>query len=186
MLICSEVVCAGTWDRAVAADTVVLDFDGRHRRRVAMAGQAGLTFLLDLPRATALRDGDGLLLGDGRIVAVVAAPERLIGIAANDLTALVRIAWHLGNRHLPTQVSDGRLFIRYDHVILEMVKGLQGIVSEVLAPFDPEGGAFSAQPNAHGHADGHGHHHPHGHSGDPGSEHSEHGHPGHGQAGHGH
>jgi urease accessory protein len=176
MLICSEVVSAGTWDRAVAADTVVLDFDGRHRRRVAMTGQAGLTFLLDLPRATALRDGDGLLLGDGRIVDVAAAPERLIGIAAPDLTALVRIAWHLGNRHLPTQVSDGRLYIRYDHVILEMVKGLQGIVTEVLAPFDPEGGAFSAPANAHGHADGQAHHHPHGHSGESGQGYSGHGH----------
>ncbi|MEO6170242.1 MAG: urease accessory protein UreE [Lysobacter sp.] len=176
MLICSEVYSAGAWDPAVAADTVVLDFDGRHRRRVAMTGQAGLAFLLDLPRATALRNGDGLLLGDGRIVGVVAAPERLIGISAPDLSALVRIAWHLGNRHLPTQVSDGQLYIRYDHVILEMVKGLQGVVTELQAPFDPEGGAFSVLPDAAGHAGGQAHRHPHEHTGESGHGHAGHGH----------
>ena len=68
MLTASEVRPAGTWDAAASADSVVLDFDGRHRRRHAMAGRGGLAFLLDLPEATALRDGDGLVLADGRIV----------------------------------------------------------------------------------------------------------------------
>lgn len=154
MLICHEVCPAGTWDKGGAVDSVVLDFDGRHRRRMLMTGQAGLEFLLDLPRAVALRDGDGLLLGDGRIVRVMAAPEPLIEIAAPDLDTLIRIAWHLGNRHLPTQLQGGRLYIRHDHVILDMVQGLHGTVTEVHAAFDPEGGAFSIDSAHH-----HDHHH---------------------------
>lgn len=147
MLTCSEIRPAGTWNEAIAADTVVLDFDGRHRRRHTMNGQAGLAFLLDLPRAAALRDGDGLVLGDGRIVRVKATSERLIEIEAPDLATLNRIAWHLGNRHLPTQVRGERLYIRPDHVIVDMIKGLRGSVVEIEAPFDPEGGAFSHDPS---------------------------------------
>lgn len=152
MLICNEVRPSGSWDAKNAADEVLLDFDGRHRRRLMMTGEAGLSFLLDLPRAVALRDGDGLALSDGRMVRVKAAPERLIEITAATMAALMRIAWHLGNRHLPTQLMGDRLRIRYDHVILDMVKGLGGGTEVIDASFDPEGGAF-------GHADGHHHDH---------------------------
>src|SRR3546814_704203 len=117
-----------------------------------MTGAAGLVFLLDLPRAVVLRDGDGLVLGDGRIVRMTAAPEPLVEIAAPDAAALVRIAWHLGNRHLPTQLLGDRLRIRHDHVIIDMVRGLGGSVAEIEAPFEPEGGAFDV-----GAAHGHGH-----------------------------
>ncbi|MEO6659965.1 MAG: hypothetical protein ABIN44_06550 [Burkholderiaceae bacterium] len=82
---------------------------------------------------------------------VVAAPERLIEIAAPDLDTLVRIAWHLGNRHLPTQLQGERLYIRHDHVMLDMVKGLHGSVKEVQAAFDPERGAFNAEATHHHH-----------------------------------
>ena len=160
MLTCNEIRPAGTWDEASAADAVVLDFDGRHRRRLMMAGETGLAFLLDLPKATALRDGDGLVLHDGAVVRVKAAPERLIEIAAPDLAALVRIAWHLGNRHLPTQLMDERLRIRDDHVIKEMVEGLGGIAKPIEAPFDPEGGAFghgAVADHHHGHGEQHEH-----------------------------
>lgn len=156
MLIANEVRRAGTWDDNAAADEVRLDFDGRYRRRRSMTGAAGLTFLLDLPKATALREGDGLVLSDGRIVRVNAEAERLIEIAAPDLPTLVRIAWHLGNRHLPAQVVLDRLRIRHDHVMIEMVKGLGGVVVEIDAPFDPEGGAF-AEESAHHHSHSHSH-----------------------------
>lgn len=152
MLICNEIRPTGTWDEASAADTVVLDFDGRHRRRFVMVAEAGLSFLLDLPRTTTLRDGDGLVLRDGSVVRVTAAPERLIEITAPHPTELVRIAWHLGNRHLPTQLLADRLRIRDDHVIREMIAGLGGAVASIEAPFDPEGGAFG-----HGAAGGHNH-----------------------------
>jgi urease accessory protein len=161
MLTASEVRPAGTWESVVPADTVILDFDRRYRRRLAMTGEAGLAFLLDLPQAVTLRDGDALVLQDGRIVRVTAAPEHLVEIAAPDLTTLVRIAWHLGNRHLPTQAIGDRLRIRHDHVIVDMVAGVGGTVAEIEAPFDPEGGAY---------AGGSGHHHHHSH------EHDEHSH----------
>src|SRR4051795_13273732 len=136
------------WSEA-AADTVVLNFDDRHRRRMAMIGTRGLEFLLDLEHATALRGGDALVLEDGRIVEVVAVPEPLIEIRGADPQHLVRLAWHLGNRHLPTQVTARGLRIRRDHVIEAMVKGLGARVVEIEAPFDPEGGAYAGGGHAH-------------------------------------
>ena len=152
--------------REAATDTVVLDFDDRHRRRMAMTGTRGLAFLLDLEHAIALRGGDALVLEDGRLVEVVAAPEPLIEIRGADPQHLVRLAWHLGNRHLPTQIMPKGLRIRRDHVIEAMVKGLGARIIEIEAPFDPEGGAYAEASHAHGesHAHhGHDHHHDHGH-----------------------
>ena len=157
------------------ADTVVLDFDDRHRRRVAMTGTRELDFLLDLQHAVALRGGDALVLEDARLIEVVAAPEPLLEIRGNDPLHLVRVAWHLGNRHLPTQIMPRALRIRRDHVIEEMVKGLGARAIEIEAPFDPEGGAYAdaghahgalGDPHGHGHHDhalhhAHGSHHPH-------------------------
>ena len=120
------------WSEA-AADTVVLDFDDRHRRRMAMTGARGLEFLLDLEHAVALRGGDALVLEDGRLIEVVAAPEPLFEIRCNDAQHLVRVAWHLGNRHLPTQIMGKALRIRRDHVIEDMVKGLGARVIEIIS-----------------------------------------------------
>jgi len=145
-------------------DEVLLDFDQRHRRRIAMTGLRGLAFLLDLPRAERLRHGDALLLEDGRRVRVNAAPEPLARIGAAGEGALVRIAWHLGNRHLPVMLAPDHLFIRRDHVIEDMVRGLGATVDLVEAPFDPEGGAYAGGAGHHHHYgdDDHGddgHHH---------------------------
>jgi urease accessory protein len=141
-----------------AADTVVLDFDDRHRRRMAMTGTRGLEFLLDLENAVALRGGDALVLDDGRLIEVVAAPEPLAEIRGADPLHLVRLAWHLGNRHLPTQIVGKGLRIRRDHVIEAMVQGLGARVIEIEAPFDPEGGAYAGGEHGHG-AEGHDHAH---------------------------
>jgi len=152
------------WDQA-AADTVVLGFDDRHRRRMAMTGTRGLAFLLDLENAVALRGGDALVLEDGRLIEVVAAPEPLAEIRVADPQHLVRVAWHLGNRHLPTQIMAKGLRIRRDHVIEAMVKGLGARVIEIEAPFDPEGGAYAHAVHdhaAHDHDHGDHHHHHHG------------------------
>jgi urease accessory protein len=146
------------------ADTVVLDFDDRHRRRMAMTGTRGLEFLLDLESAVALRGGDALVLEDGRLVEVVAAPEPLAEIRGSDPQHLVRLAWHLGNRHLPTQITARGLRIRRDHVIEAMVQGLGARIIEIEAPFDPEGGAYADSGHAHAPA-GEAHDHAgHGHS----------------------
>ncbi len=120
-----------------------------------MRGVRGTAFLLDLPDAVALRGGDALVLEDGGLIEVVAAPESLAEIAGADPAAAVRIAWHLGNRHLPVQLVGRRLRIRRDHVIEAMVAGLGGTVVAIEAPFDPEGGAYAG--GGHGH-DGHHHH----------------------------
>jgi urease accessory protein len=160
---------AGSWSEE-PADAVVLDYDERHRRRVAMTGVRGLAFLLDLPEAVMLRGGDGLALDDGRIVEVVAAPEELAEIRAADAAALTRLAWHLGNRHLPTELLKKSLRIRRDHVIEDMARRLGAEVAAIEAPFNPEGGAYVA-------AAGHGHDHAahdHTHHGDAHHRHGDH------------
>lgn len=164
----------GTWNEAVA-DTVVLDFDDRHRRRTAMTGTRGLEFLLDLQEAVALRGGDALVLEDGRLIEVIGAPEPLVEIRGADPHHLVRIAWHLGNRHLPTQIVGKGLRIRRDHVIEDMVRGLGARVIPIEAPFDPEGGAYAGGGQAHGHQHDHGHETAHHHDDHCGHEHA-HGH----------
>jgi urease accessory protein len=171
-----EIKPASSWSGA-AADAVVLGYDDRHRRRMAMTGSRGVAFLLDLPAATELRGGDALVLEDGRLIEVVAAPEPLLEIRCADPLHLARVAWHLGNRHLPTQLLKNRLRIRRDHVIAEMAAKLGAKVVEIEAPFDPEGGAYAAPADAHNHRehdrhghDHHGHDH-HSHSHDHGHDH---------------
>ena len=173
MIRATRVFRAGEWS-AVATDTVVLDYDHRHRRRMVMTGGGGLAFLLDLPDAVALRDGDGLLLDDGRIVAVRAAPEALAEVRGRDAAHLLRLAWHIGNRHLPAEIRSDALLIRRDHVIEEMLRGLGARVTHVERAFDPEGGAYAG---AHAHHDhDHDHHHEHGHDHGHGHGHHHHGH----------
>ncbi|MDE2376174.1 urease accessory protein UreE [Bradyrhizobium sp.] len=169
------------------ADTVVLDFDDRHRRRMAMTGTRGLQFLLDLENAVALRGGDALVLEDGRLVEVVAAPEPLLEIRGHDPHHLIRVAWHLGNRHLSTQIMPKSLRIRRDHVIEAMVKGLGARVIEIEAPFDPEGGAYADSVHQHGHDDqAHDHDRAHHHHDHHGHDHHHHDHTAHDHHGHGH
>jgi urease accessory protein len=150
MLRAEKIIPAERWSH-VATDTVVLDFDRRHRRRLTMKGENGIEFLLDLADAIALKDGDGLVLEDGRIVEVRAAYEPLAEVAARDAAHLVRLAWHLGNRHLPAAVAGSRLLIRRDHVIEDMLRSLGAEVRHVEAPFDPEGGAYGHDRKPHHH-----------------------------------
>ena len=152
---------AGQWDSAGAVDHVLLDAHERHRRRVVLTGERGTTFLLDLPRAAALRDGDGLVLDDGGIVRIVGRPEPLIEIAATGSHELARLAWHVGNRHIEVQIVGDRLRMRRDHVIENMLRQLGARLAPVEAPFDPEQGAYREHAHDHGH--GHDHHHEHGH-----------------------
>ncbi|MDZ4349022.1 MAG: urease accessory protein UreE [Xanthomonadaceae bacterium] len=133
-------------------DSVRLDYDGRWRRRVRLRTEAGLAFLLDLPEATELREGDGLKLEDGRIIRVHAAPEPVVDVHCGEPARLARIAWHLGNRHLPTQVLDDgeTLRIRQDHVIEGMLVALGASPVRRQAAFNPEGGAYG-RGRHHGH-----------------------------------
>ena len=182
MLRANTVLPAGDWT-GEPADSVVLEFDERHRRRVTMTGVGGLSFLLDLDEPVTLRSGDGVKLEDGRIVEVLAAPEALAEIRAADAAALVRIAWHLGNRHLSTELGRKSLRVRRDAVIEEMVKGLGGQVTAIEAPFNPEGGAYLLRAHDHDSAhDDHDHSHDQDHGHDPDHDHDhdydhDHGHP---------
>jgi urease accessory protein len=147
---------AGALDQSLAIDRVVLDADGRQRRRVVLTGEKGTRFLLDLPRATVLCDGDGLVLEDGSIVEVAGRPEPLVEIAPACPSAaahLARLAWHLGNRHVEVQVLGDRLRMRRDHVLEAMLLGLGARLTPVEAPFEPERGAYAHGPYAHAEGD---------------------------------
>ena len=134
---------AGRWPAAAARDSVTLAWDDRYRRRLRLTSDGGEALLLDLDRARALHGGDGLALEDGGWVAVVAAPEAVVDVACADARALARFAWHLGNRHVPTQLLEGGLRFRDDAVIVDMLRGLGASVARLDAPFDPEPGAYS-------------------------------------------
>lgn len=146
---------------------VRLDFDDRFRRRKRYETAGGIAFILDLNEAQVLRDGDGLELEDGRVILVRAADEPLVEVRAGASMPLMRIAWHLGNRHLPAELHQDRILIREDHVIEDMLRGMGAVIARVRAPFNPEGGAYgehnrSAHQHHHGHGDHH-HHHGDGH-----------------------
>ncbi|MGY6645361.1 MAG: urease accessory protein UreE [Salinarimonas sp.] len=150
-------------------DSVTLDHEGRHRRRVTLTGDGGLAFLLDLDKAVILNDGDALKLEDGQLVRIVAAPQPLLEIRAENPLRLLRLAWHIGNRHTPAEITADAIYIEADHVLAEMVRGQGGTATPVERPFQPERGAYD-------HDCGHDHGHGHGHSHDHGHHHHGHGH----------
>ena len=157
-----EVHRKGHWPVDFAAGTATLAFDDRHRRRIRLADDAGKPFLLDLPEAAALADGDGLKLDDGAWLHVRAAAEDVCDVACNSTDDLARIAWHLGNRHLPVEIIREGLRLRYDHVIVDMLEALGARVTRVNAPFSPEAGAYprgAHDHNHHGDDEGEGNHH---------------------------
>ena len=141
---------AHEWNSVEAVDFIALDAQDRHRRRVVFVGEHGATYLLDLPRPAQLRDGDGLVLEDGRIVRVAGKPEPLIEVSAANPSELARVAWHIGNRHAEVQVVGGRLRVRRDHVLEEMLRGLGAEFRILEAPFDPEPGAYDHGGHGHG------------------------------------
>src|ERR1700693_1770177 len=141
----------GHWPDEAAIDSVTLPVIERHRRRIRLVADSGTPFLLDLARAQHLTEGDGLELDNGGYLRGRAAPGPVIAAAAATETDLLRIAWHIGNRHLPLQAVEGRLRIRADHVIAAMVEGLGGQVTWVNAPFDPEIGAYAGAAQGHEH-----------------------------------
>jgi urease accessory protein len=126
------------------ADRITLDHGDRHRRRIALTGAGGLAFLLDLEKAAVIEDGDAVALEDGRLVQVLAAPERLVEISSEDPLLLKKVIWHLGNRHVPTEIVGDAVYVIEDHVLIDMVLGLGATVARVQRPFRPERGAYDA------------------------------------------
>ena len=132
-----------------ATDTVTLDYEARFLRRKRLVSDAGEPFLVELAETRSLSQGEGFRLDDGRIIAVMAAAEPLLAVRHGNLA---RIAWHVGNRHTPCQIADDHILIREDKVLQAMLEGLGASVTQVTAPFTPEGGAY-------GHGRTHGHEH---------------------------
>ena len=137
----------GHWPDEAALDGVTLAYLDRHRRSIRLVADSGTPFLLDLPRAQHLTDGDGLELDNGRYIRVRAAAEPVIEVAADSPTDLLRIAWHIGNRHTPAEITADAIYIEEDHVLAQMVRGQGCSVITVTRPFRPERGAYD-----HGHA----------------------------------
>ena len=146
---CFEVRTAGTWTNSF--DLCVLTYDQRFLRRKVIKTAHDETVLIDLAHTTSLNHGDALLLEDGRLIEIIAAEEPLLQITGDDL---VRLAWHVGNRHTPCQIEADRLLIQADPVIGHMLEHLGAIVTSISEPFIPEGGAY-------GHGRTHSHEHVH-------------------------
>jgi len=140
-------------------DIITLDHGDRHRRRIVLHADGGTAFLLDLDKADVLEDGDAILLDSGWLVQVRAAPEKLIEVRTVDSLDLLTLAWHIGNRHVPAEITRDALYIVYDHVLLDMLQGLGARTALVDRPFRPVRGAYH-----HHEHNGHAHHHSHGHS----------------------
>ena len=144
------VLHAGSWSADQALATLTLAFSDRHRRRVVLKDDQGEEFLLDLPQAAHLRDGDGLALEGGGVIEIIAQAEDVAEVHCATPEALARIAWHVGNRHMPVQIlPEGRLRLPWDHVLVAMLQGLGAAPERHQAPFQPEGGAYGTQAHAH-------------------------------------
>jgi urease accessory protein len=171
--------------------TLRLPFDLRQKSRLHAKLDSGEEVALMLPRGEVLRGGDLVTASDGRIIEIVAAPEKLLHVECRSANDLARAAYHLGNRHVPVEVGEGFLRIAADHVLEEMLKRLGAKVSPIEAAFEPEAGAYAAghrheemghggrilefgEPHEHDHGHDHDHDHDHDH------EHCDHPHHKHG------
>jgi urease accessory protein len=158
-------------------DTLILNSEQRRLSTGHFTGVNGTAIGAMLPEPVLLRNGDSLELDDGSLVDVVIEPEPLVEIRGNDLTHLARLAWHLGDRHVPVQIFPNRLRMRPDAALEAMLKGLSARLTPIEAPFDPEGGAYAHHVHAHDHHDhahgGHDHHHEHDHHHDHGHHHHD-------------
>ncbi len=164
-----RVVSSTQADGARHIDSVILNGDQRRLQTAHLTGVNGTPIGVMLPEAVLLRMGDALELDDGTFVDVVIEPEALVEVRGNDVTHLARLAWHLGDRHVPVQIFPNRLRLRRDAALETMLKALGARLAEIEAPFDPEGGAYATHAahdhHDHAHCDHdhhhHGHHHDH-------------------------
>ena len=162
-----KIVAAGVADGKAIVDTVILTPEERRAPGGSATGLKGTRLTFDLAAPVALRAGDLLVLDDGNLIEVLAEPEPLIEARAKDLTALARLAWHLGDRHVPVQLFANRLRVRREPAIEALLARLGAKLVAIEAPFDPEGGAYVAPA--------HGHHH-HGHDDNDHHDHRAHDH----------
>ena len=154
------IAAADRRDRPIG-DTLILDYAKRSAQAFNAKGLKGGTFELALDKPGRLRTDDVLELDDGTLLEVVAAAEPLIEARAGDLSGLMRLAWHLGDRHVPVEVLANRVRLRRDAALESLLRALGAKLTMIDAPFEPEGGAYAAS-HAHGHEHAHGdYHHEH-------------------------
>ena len=134
-------------DRGAPIDSITLAHDERRLRRKLLTCAAGTEVMVDFPATLTLEHNGALELEDGRIIAILAAPELLYQIRASSPAHLVRLAWHIGNRHTSAQLEEARILIKRDHVLKTMLEGLGADITDVTEPFFAEHGAY------HSHAD---------------------------------
>jgi urease accessory protein len=158
MIRATSIIRRGAVDPDRIVDVITLDHGDRHRRRIVLNADGGTVFLLDLEKADVLDDGDAIRLESGWLVEVKAAPERLIEAMADDPVDLLTLAWHIGNRHVPAEITGNAIYIAYDHVLLDMLRGLGARTEIVERPFRPVRGAYHHHENGR-----HAHHHGHSH-----------------------
>jgi urease accessory protein len=162
------------------AATVVLDWDTRQKSRFDTEDSQGRTLGVFLPRGSVVRGGDVLVAEDGSLIKVVATPQPVLVVRTcpehGTPLDLLRAAYHLGNRHVQLEVQPDHLHLEPDHVLADMLRHMHLIVTEELAPFEPEGGAYAAGAHGHGHSHDHGHGHANDHGHDHGHAHTDHPH----------
>ena len=181
MLTCSKLIAGGHGLAAPLvkrAATVALDWDVRQKSRFDATDSNGRAFGVFLSRGTLVRGGDVLMLEDGSLVRVQAAPQEVLRITAcaqhGSPFDLTRAAYHLGNRHVPIELKPDHLKIEPDHVLADMLRAMHMTVVTVQEAFEPEGGAYSSQGHSHGahsHGDHHAHNHEHDHAHSPAEGH---------------
>ncbi len=166
-------------------DTLILPYAQRQMKQGFLFGIKGTCIEIDLAEPVRVRTDDALVLDDGNLVEVVAEAESLIEVRAADLPGLARLAWHLGDRHVPIQVLERRLRLARDASIEALLESLGARVAAIEAPFEPEGGAYETAA-AHGHDHQHHDHHDHHHHDHHGHDHHHDHQHGHDDHGHGH
>ena len=149
-MLTAETVVSGSFDHI---DTITLDETDRHRRRIKLTSDSGIEFLLNLPKARLLRHKEGLALDDGTYIQVLAKPEQLFQVKGQDPQHLLTLVWQIGNRHLAAQIESDHILIRADEVIRNMLEQLGANVTDLNAPFNPEGGAYGDTHHYHHHHD---------------------------------
>jgi urease accessory protein len=181
----TRVVTAAERKDAPVLDTLILPHAQRQAQKGFLFGTKGTCVELDFAEPVRLRTDDALVLDDGGLVEVVAEPEPLVEVRAADLPSLARLAWHLGDRHVPVQIFERKLRLKRDPAIEQLLASLGAKVTAIEAPFEPEGGAYEAAGGHHHHDHDHGHDHHHHHDHAQGHEHHDH-HHGHDDHDHGH
>jgi urease accessory protein len=157
-------VLAGQHRHGPTADTLILNLDQRRTHRGHVFTVKGTCIEFDLEAPVWLRTDDALVLEDGSLIDIVAEAEPLLEVRAADVQALARIAWILGDRHVPIQIRRTSLRLRRDPAIQAMLSKFAVKMTEIEAPFDPEGGAYAAAVGEHHHDHEHHHHHGHHHA----------------------